>query len=1356
MALILLPPTHPSRAAVAVLPTRLAALGRARRRAAAGAAAFALVGTVAAALTLVGLADARWHLSPLARGFALVLTLAACGILLRRLGAALRLRTDPLAVALALEDRYPKLNDALASAVAFLGDADDRGVSRRLRAAAVRRAERASGSLDLAAIVPRGRALKALAFCVPALLAAVPAALLHTDRAATAAVRFADPFGPHPWPARTRVELVSPAEFPARLPKPDAFEFQFVVRGVLPDRAVVAFRLHSGEEFEEAYPLTPADPRAPGGLPPGVSPVGPLAVVGARIEPSRLNHEFDFRVTAGDGDTGWRHVAVVPPPRLVPLDGRPSPQLHVTPPEYTRQPPTDLPDGAAVIDVPAGTTIRLRAAADVPLGRAALAFQGDRSAVERAAPFAHLGRLDPLAAAGSALAAQAVGADVPLTLSGDGRVMWAEFTPAFSGMYALRLTDPTGLTGVRLLEIRLTPDPAPAVSLLRPAPGRDPTRLVPTASFRADVLATDRVYGLRRVFLEYRVGVAGRVRSITLADYEPAARALPAAVGAALGGVPPQPAEYESAFVLSLARFLRDDGTPVRAGDVVYLRAAADDWDAVTVLKEPGRSRTELAAGADPEDAEVEPVGGWVVIRVGSPEALDGFIHRRLAELRRAAQRVREEQRETTDRAAVRPQADGTVGPADREKLAGAGAAQDHVKNGVGELRRKVEALDDLARANTLPKSPATDRLAAAAGLLRPADGQDAAAIDRHLAGARDQLGEAIRQAATAPKAGAEPPAALPLARAARHQRGVEDTLTDLIDLLNQWGGAAELRGDARQLRDSVLREADGADRLPDRVPPGKGADALTPDQKADLDRTGARFDRTADGAGSLLGKAGVLAAEKDAAAAAGKAAAAAKQAEAAALDAKAAGLPPGSDARSGLAAKAELARTAAADATAGADRAAAEAAAIRAAVEAAGGQAVPDELRQAAAAARENRQGEAATKARAAAARLDRLATRLNEQPEDNVPELSRRWRGDADQADAAAAAQDDLQRRAAEAGRIPDAAKRAEELRRLAPEQQKLVEQTRELVQRLTRDRADDAARDARAALERMEQARDALEAGADATAPQRAATEKLDDARDRLDGQTARTEERLADETRRRLAAQVTALLDRQKAAVVEAGRVQDAVLKAKAWPRPLLASYAELEDRERALAGEVRGLAEREFAQLAVFARVVNDAADAMHKAGDKAKARREDALNADPDAAFDPALEKANHDRVARPMGVAVRRLEQVLEALKEDAPRAKGGPMPMGMPPMPAGGPVPMANPAADVIPPLAQLRALRALQAELNERTAAFAKANPDPAALSDDAREELAEIEAAQRRLAELFTGLAAEFRRTPEEMP
>jgi hypothetical protein len=68
-------------------------------------------------------------------------------------------------------------------------------------------------------------------------------------------------------------------------------------------------------------------------------------------------------------------------------------------------------------------------------------------------------------------------------------------------------------------------------------------------------------------------------------------------------------------------------------------------------------------------------------------------------------------------------------------------------------------------------------------------------------------------------------------------------------------------------------------------------------------------------------------------------------------------------------------------------------------------------------------------------------------------------------------------------------------------------------------------------------------------------------------------------------------------------------------------------------------------------------------------------------------------------------------------------------------------------------IPPLAQLKALRAMQAEVNERTAEFAQAHPDPAKLTDDERDELKELEQAQRDVAELFDKLAGAFRPGPE---
>ena len=63
-------------------------------------------------------------------------------------------------------------------------------------------------------------------------------------------------------------------------------------------------------------------------------------------------------------------------------------------------------------------------------------------------------------------------------------------------------------------------------------------------------------------------------------------------------------------------------------------------------------------------------------------------------------------------------------------------------------------------------------------------------------------------------------------------------------------------------------------------------------------------------------------------------------------------------------------------------------------------------------------------------------------------------------------------------------------------------------------------------------------------------------------------------------------------------------------------------------------------------------------------------------------------------------------------------------------------------------MPPLAQLKVLRALQAELNQRTAEFAKDHPDPGKLTDEERDELKELEQAQREIAALFEEMVKLF--------
>ena len=61
-----------------------------------------------------------------------------------------------------------------------------------------------------------------------------------------------------------------------------------------------------------------------------------------------------------------------------------------------------------------------------------------------------------------------------------------------------------------------------------------------------------------------------------------------------------------------------------------------------------------------------------------------------------------------------------------------------------------------------------------------------------------------------------------------------------------------------------------------------------------------------------------------------------------------------------------------------------------------------------------------------------------------------------------------------------------------------------------------------------------------------------------------------------------------------------------------------------------------------------------------------------------------------------------------------------------------------------DSLPPLAQLKLLRAMQKEVNEKTAAFRKPHPDLDNLSARDRKELDEIRREQKEVADLLEKL------------
>ena len=556
----------------------------------------------------------RWH-----EASRLVVTLALGGIVwVRRIVPAFAYRTNALAVALELEEKYPVLNDALASAVSFLDapTAAERGVSNRLQSAAVRSARRLAERHEFRRMIPSGACSRAAWACGLIIASIVPLVLVNIDRSGTALARLADPFGTHPWPTKTRIEILVPSQLPLRMPKGDPFELKFVVRGVIPDRATVTFRIAGGDEFEEGYPLAV-----------GTDPDHSNAAnVSAKIDPNRLIGPFAFRIVANDADSGWQSVEVVPPPRLIGLDGRATPQFHVIPPDYTGLSPRELPEGATELQlptgaIPIGTVVTLRGAADLRLASATLVYLGDKSVVERGAPFAALGNLNPVAAAAAVALSAEIGADIPLPLDPGGRVFMATFQPSMSGTYALKLTDETGLAGTRTIEIPLATDPSPTVSLLRPTPARDAMVLTREATVPIHVAARDAIgdvplYAVRRVFLQYRVGRGGTIRAIPLTDVRIVERALPAVAGGPVVAIRIRPIAMEEILDLPVTAFQRDDGSPLRDGDTLYLRGAADDWDDVTPAKEPGRSE------------------GEVEIHIASADGIEALLQRELAALR--------------------------------------------------------------------------------------------------------------------------------------------------------------------------------------------------------------------------------------------------------------------------------------------------------------------------------------------------------------------------------------------------------------------------------------------------------------------------------------------------------------------------------------------------------------------------------------------------------------------------------------------------------------------------------------------------------------------------------------------------
>lgn len=1300
----------------ASLPTRLADLGRSRKAARVLTGAFISLAAVLAVVTLCCALDAVFGLSALARAAFLLVALAAGGALLvRGVWRPMRETVRPQAVAHMLEERYPKLNDSLASAVDFLSAGDMPATSARFRRIAVVRAQRALEKCDVADLVPRKRAWQAFGLAALAMVAAGGLGGWKPLHAGTAVVRLADPFGEHDWPTKTQIEVVNPKAESVRAALGDPFELSFLLRGVIPEHATVAVELENGAKYEEVVQVVQEEGKT-------------KAHVDVTLDAHRVPASFRFQVRANDAVTKWKTVTLAPPPKLVPLDGRPSPQMSVTYPAYTDLPAEIKPDGAGVVEGPHGTRVRLTAATDRPVVSAVLVPQADRTLLKTAASVAPLAAANPFAAAAAQPLADETFEDIPVTVTAGTRLS-ADFIPKVGGSYLLKFTDDTGLSGTRLLEFRITPDPAPLVTLHRPAAGKDPLILLPTATTTVRLSATDRYYALRSMFVEYRVGGPdATVRRIPLADLSGLGGPLTGVTGGAAAFTHAKQFTAEATVTLPISLFIKPNGLPPADGDRILLWGAATDYDDVSVLKDPGRS---------PEE---------VMIVVVSRAALDTTLQQELAKLRPKLLQLREQQRETRAKTeeVQKAAAEGKLVPDDGTKLGQAERDQRGVRTTVTDpadgLQQAVKLLEDTIKANAVPRSTVTERVETLAADLERLSTQNLDPVEPLIATAKQQA-EAVKPD--------NKRAADDLRKAVQRQKAAEANLDGMLKLLEQWGGAGEVKAEARALKELLDKAGEKGRQAAEKVEQGKPAAELTKPEQADLGKAAEQFDQLADRAAATIAKAEGVAAKKEEQAAELRRQADAKAAEAEGAKGDAAKQPPGSAAQKDAAAKAEKLAGEAAELKADADKAQAEADALRDAVKNAGNQGLKDDLQTAADKLRQNNPEASNRAQQSAAGRLDAIAEALGEKPPPAEEELQKKGKT-ADDAFALEQQQDELRKKVKEAEKIADPAKREEELKKLAREQEQLQKKAEDLLEKLTRDRQDAAADKLRESIEQMEAAKQELEQGKAPNEQEQQALDRLQETVDKLDKEKEKEEQKLSAEKRGELAEQLKGIRDRLRATDDEAARIQAEVLKKKAWDRAKVVSLGDLEDRAKAVAEELRQFTAKELEQLPVYKQLAEQAATQTDAAAKRFGERKNDTLDALGEA-FDPVGEAVADDRTRRPLKTAIRRLNHILDSLAEDKKPPADGQTPMDPMGGQGGGGGNMGMGGGEQpggVPPLAQLKALRSIQAELNDRTREFDTAHPDKTKLTQADREELEELERSQREVAELFDKVKGEF--------
>jgi hypothetical protein len=990
----------------------------------------------------------------------------------------------------------------------------------------------------------------------------------------------------------------------------------------------------------------------------------------------------------------WHQVSVAQPPDLESL------HVRLDYPAYTGLAPEELPGGYDRVEAVLGTRVSLRGTMDRAVTRAWIQFEPvypPLYVTAFALPLASQNSLDSLPLV---KASQAAWLRLPVRLTAEGKQLAADLIPQLSGSYYLCWEDSMGLGQRRPFAVKVNPDPAPDVKLECLSLARSSAMVTPAATLSLQITATDPEYGVKAVYLEYRrrdkdgKDLDDHWHTIPLYDNQDLGRTIPQTVFSALARLPLPLAG--SPLKLPGKRLVLFERWPlqglVEEGNILLLRAAADDFDDVSTGKQPGRSSPALE------------------LQVVSAEGLKPVVEDAMRQVRDDVTRLSEMQEKARKLVAAAEQQQRTTGklrPEDINQLAEARDIQKQIQERIGKdreegLQKDVDRARRMLEDNQLPRSSANDKLDNVARALR------------RLTTETDQLNQIqdlLEKARKAEEEGGdkrkpEDQRNRELTQARLRQEDVQKTLQGLLEDLTPYVTAQEMTGKTRNL----LREQEDLHKLTQQLrrqvddnEKGKLDQAQRDQLKADLQKAAERQLRLADRAKQLLdemAQAGHQRQETDPELA--------KKLERAVEEAN----------------KTPLANQ----------------------MKDAGNDLQPgeksDRIQSQPSNATTNQQGSVQT--------LKRMLRVLEEQREDELDRLSKKQQREQEKLDDLQDRLRKLQKDVQAAKQIKDEKLRKKKLRQLAEEQRRIQEDVDQMVKRLTRAQAHEAAQELRRASRKLEESARQMDDGNDPQKEQQEALDRLNDAAKELEKANNRVERELARLRQAKMAEEIKRLKARQDAGIEEMKLLHKDLLAQNKWDSDLIRTLSRLKmDRQDGLATDTAALAKK-LEAAPVFAHILGKTVKAMKKAVTRMGRRQDTAKDerfSRPLTREEIADENKAQEEILALQREASRRLDRLLEALKEDPPGGQQQPPPGGQQPPPGGdqdGGPPPAN--QDGIPTLAEQKALRAEQAEVNDRTKNFDERHPELEKLSPEEklkkligkdRAELEEIHDDQKKV-------------------